>query len=64
MTMEGMDTNCRQLKEGHYDHSERIAASTYDPANVLVGREHAQDTQLLWVRMDVNDNEADVRGCP
>jgi hypothetical protein len=59
MTMECIATIRSQREEGYYDGSELIVAGTYDFANALVGRVHARETQLLWVRMEANDKPED-----
>lgn len=58
------ELNWMLQKDSHSDQLGPIAAATYDLANFLVGRRHAQDTQLLWATMDAIENVADVRGCP
>jgi hypothetical protein len=43
----------KKLKEGRCDGPETITAGACDLAKELIGRRHAKETQLRWVKMDI-----------
>lgn len=61
MQAKRVTTVAKKRKGGRYRRVEIIAAGGHDLVKRFLGRRHARQTQLRWVRMQASDKQQELR---